>query len=368
MGPHSVTTVSRRAGGLDAWTVSICALLAGVLCPSFPAAGQYGIGVKSLNSGRPQPLNIQELGPNTSMSILHPGVGRLPGGGRPSLALPLFTRGRVNRMQVPGRTIRGDSVRYALLLRRQRLVNDHSLGNTVRRLSEDIVGPRLHAPMRQIDVDRTLERMDPAASSERPSISEHLVERMAAYQRERTTDGWSYFKKGDYLRSRAAFEAAEPIDRSDPIPRFGQLLSSAASTHYSRAVYKLSRIAERDEQDLSGVPTMFEYDISLQAAFADEEELDQFIGMLRRFAERHSDSQGAQALYCYLLWYCRLEDAALEAAGVAARIKAADPTSPWARFESMMQDAQRKIRDAGDRERQPRGTTSDVTLEPLPAG
>ncbi len=53
------------------------------------------------------------------------------------------------------------------------------------------------------------------------------------------SSGWAYFQDGDYLRARSAFESAEIVSESSPVPRFGKLVVDVAQQHYRRAITQL---------------------------------------------------------------------------------------------------------------------------------
>lgn len=336
---------------LDGWTKRFGTCLVGIVLGVSTAAAQYGVTAKPMSSRRPPTPNIGVPGTRTSRSWGPGGIGSILGGGGPLFGLPTSQRRLANRSPVAPRLRDGSGLYgYAPLTQRQRLLSEHSLAGTIRSLNAGIEAFSLvHAP-RQVDLDRAIQEVGAATEGDRAAFADLMVERLAAYQREQMADGWAYFKNGDYLRSLGAFEAAESLDRRKWGPRFGQLMSAAASGHYRRAINKLKRIVDYDAARPPGEPGMFEYDTSLQSVVATEQALDVLLRRLRHLAQNHPESIGSQALYCYLLWYGRLEDAAIEAAAIAERINRTYPESFWSRFGPMIQEAQRKAAIARERD------------------
>ena len=374
IGPYRVTTLLCRAGGPDAWRMSFCGTLAGVFLAISTAAAQTGVTVKPVASRVPRTFGAARTGPDTSASYRRGGLGGpLDDIIRPlGLAQPRFDvrpsyRRRGNPGLTPLRSI-GGQTGYAPLFGGERLLQENSLAGVLRRLSEGIAGTTLHQLPAPIEFEGVLQEVDGAAAGEGQEFSDLLAQRIAAYHRERIAAGWVYLQSGDYLRSMAAFESLESVDRRSTLPRFGQLLSAVANGHYRRAINKLARILKYDESRGPAVPGMFEYDVSLQTLMGTEGDLNSFLQPLRFFAERHPGSDGPQALYCYLLWYLRSENTAIEAAGIAEQIKNADPYSRWARFGPMIREAQRQLRETDGPERQPEANASDAASETPPAG
>ncbi len=182
-------------------------------------------------------------------------------------------------------------------------------------------------------------------------ISEYLTQRVTAYRRDRTADGWAYLNNENLVRAMAAFRSAEAADREAPMPRFGQLITAVVAGQYHSALTLLERIRDYEESGRSDPPSMLEYDVVLQDLVGgDEEAVDELLIQYKRISERALEDVRAQALYAYLLWYGGTEEAAREAIAVADRIARNHPASTWARLAAMMRETQRprQANAAGD--------------------
>lgn len=194
---------------------------------------------------------------------------------------------------------------------------------------------------RQVDVERTLESMTDADPASSVGYSDLMLGHIEIRRRQAMADGWARFHQSDYVRALAAFESAAMVAPNDPTATFGELMSVVANRHHRRALHKLVELAFHDETRPAGVRGMFEFDFSLADAFVSADALAVVLDDLREFAQTNPDNPPVQALYCYVIWYTRSADAAMEARSAAARIERKYPTSPWARFHQMIQEAER---------------------------
>ena len=181
--------------------------------------------------------------------------------------------------------------------------------------------------------------------------AEMLFTRIRSERRHLLGNGWGYFKEGENLRARMAFQAAELVDPRAPAPRFGQIIVDVRQKHYRRAMTQLAKLVTYDQTRSAGMPGMFEYTLSLQKLYGSEDDLRTMLFDMGRFAQNNPTSEPVQALYCLILWYSGYDDARIEAVGIASRLKrtAVDPNSAWARFHDLVQAAQRKRELAGAR-------------------
>ncbi len=232
----------------------------------------------------------------------------------------------------------------AFVARPQLMLRSSSYTAPIRRLS---IGGSLatfrYAPS-QDDIERTLREIDNTDIT-RDDYSLNLLLEIRGQRKRLIEDGWAFLKDGDYLRSRGAFEAAETVDPHAPAPRFGQLIVDVANRHYRRAMTQLAKNLSYDQRRRPGTDAIFEYNISLQRAFPSDETLRIILLELRRFAQFNVDAPAVQALYCYVLWYSRFDDAMIEAVSIARRLRrtAGDPESAWAMLHSRIQEAMRKL-------------------------
>ena len=195
---------------------------------------------------------------------------------------------------------------------------------------------------RQVDVDQTLATMMAADTENSVGYADLMLGHIAIRRRQALADGWAHFHKGDYVRALAAFESAAMVAPNDPAAPFGQFMCVVANRHHRRALYKLAKLARRDQTRPAGVPGMFELDFSLADAFVSADALVTVLDGLREFAQTNPDNPQVQALHCFVLWYTRSNDAVIEARSTAARIQRTHPASPWARFHHMIQTAERR--------------------------
>lgn len=232
------------------------------------------------------------------------------------------------------------------LSRPQALIRQNAFTAPLSRLATRIISPNLLHTPRQVDVERTLKEIQETAGKPRANVSSFLFERIAAKRQQFMTDGWAYFHDGDYRRALAAFDAVEIVDRKVPGPRFGQLMSAVAGGSLRRAMHKMGKLYHYAALQPEGTLAIFEYNVSLQAAFGTPEELERVLSGVRTFAQKNPDNVAVQAMFCYVLWYTHLEDAVIEAASVAERIHRTHPASPWAGLHLMILEAQRKALEA----------------------
>ncbi len=258
-------------------------------------------------------------------------------------------RSRVNRRgRTPDLNRNGTSnSQINVFLNRPRgLVQRSAFGAPVRRMSLGSTSETRKYTPTQDEIDRAVEEITRSGALERPDrYAEFLFSEITAQRRRLLTDAWGYFKDRDYLRSRAAFEAAEMIDTRAPAPRFGLIMLDVANQHYRRAMTQLAKNVGYDARRAPGAEGLFDYDVSLRLAFASEDDLRSTLLSLREFAQQNLEVAPVQALYCYVLWYSRFQDGMIESASIAARLRrtARDPESPWAKFDGFIQAARRKM-------------------------
>ena len=350
----SKTTDSRTprpVGGSPIGSLGLA--LAVVMVCAAPARSQFGVRPQPVGKSRPTRLpggqvqlpgltrtfdvpSIRYAGYTTSLGARRAGV---PSGDPIGGAPILHVGGRI------GRTLPAISGQfldtYDPFARQERLLRDYDLGGSLSRWQQTFVLPNVGQASRREGADGAVE--PPAAPlGEGVRMSTHLRERMAAYQRDRTADGWALLKEGDRLRAMAAFRIAEAADRNAQMPRFGQLIAAVTAGHYRQAIATLERIRNYDQRRPPGSPNMLGYEVTLADVLGgDENAVDELLLGIRRRADDAREYPAAQALCAYLLWYRGTEDAALDALGVADRIARNHPGSPWARLGVMMREAQR---------------------------
>lgn len=258
---------------------------------------------------------------------------------------PLNRRGLMNINQNGTSTTQINS----FLARPNALLRGSSFTAPVRRLSlGTTAATRMYMPT-QAEMDRAVQEIQQSGALEQPDrYADFMWGQIVAQRRRLLEDGWAYFKDRDYLRARSAFEGAEMIDSRAPAPRFGQIIVDVTVEHYRRAMTQLARSVNYDSKRPPDVEGLFEYNVSLRRAFGSEDDLRDVIFKLRRFAQQNLDIPPVQALYAYVLWYSRYHDAMIEAASIAARLRrtVANPKSPWAHFDGMIQEARQKIEQA----------------------
>ncbi len=222
----------------------------------------------------------------------------------------------------------------------------------IRRMSISGLGNSQRFGSSQAEIKAKIEAAIEAMKNSDPPedhYAEILLTRLRSERRHLLSEGWGYFKDRENLRARMAFEAAELVDPRAPAPRFGQIIVDVERKHYRRAMTQLAKLVTYDQTRSAGMPGMFEYTMSLQKLYGSEDDLRMMLFNTGRFAQQNPTSEPVQALYCLILWYSGYGDARAEAVGIASRLKrtAADPNSAWARFDDMVQAAQRKRELAG---------------------
>ncbi len=232
----------------------------------------------------------------------------------------------------------------ALIYRPRILLQNNGFTAPVRRMSLTSMVNNLKYGSSQAEIEAAIAETRKQLQQE-DNYAEMLLRQIRSDRRRLLADGWGYFKDEDNLRARKSFESAEFVDERAPAPRFGQLIVDVDQKHYRRAITQLAKIVTYDGARAVGMPGLFEYDVSLQGLYSSEDDLRNALFELRQFAQRNPDTAPVQALYCYILWYSRYDDAMIEAAGIAARMKrtAKDPESAWARLHDHLQAARRKL-------------------------
>ncbi len=328
-----------------AWVV----VMAAATCWCSPATAQYGISPNPMSSQRRSGNHTSSASTSRRATTAFTGGRRDNGlgyGQGVTVSGLRRSSAQQTRSALPATAPRARGVgRFPRRLPSGRPTLDATIAGAFQRLTATSSVPNLRFATRQQDVDRTLGRIEAEDDLPRRSFSDLMDIRFNAFKRERLENGWTYFKQGEYRRALSEFVSAESIDRRDPIPRFGQLISTAAAGQFLRAINKLDKIVTYNAKKPDDVDGMFAYPISLRSLFDGDDAFERFADTMRRFSDQNHDNPNAQALYCYLLWYYRDEDATIQAQSIAARIKDANPEAPWARFEETMRNAPSQTQD-----------------------
>ncbi|MCP4249658.1 MAG: hypothetical protein GY778_21670 [bacterium] len=186
-------------------------------------------------------------------------------------------------------------------------------------------------------VDQPRFSIDQPPPVERRSQADMLELRLDGMREEALENAWSYFRAGNFLRARAAFQNAEMLDRDDPEPRIGMFYSDISEQRYSQAAHGLIRIYRLD-----GDGDPFAVDYKLVERYESEQALRLGLQRLRqalRFRRtalmgaaeasrprggallEGGDMLGMMAAASFAYWHSGLDDLQLEAIEYAERLQ-----------------------------------------------
>lgn len=268
-------------------------------------------------------------------SMWSPSVRRPPDPLHPATASPF--RKRISQL-------------YGGFGRRLRPTEPGDLSELLVRRSGLIEATSLNAPVRRAFLDNrvalgfqaSLERT-PYVRRESPAPREESVAGIRLDQRLREgadqavervrSEGWAWFRQGEYWRAARAFESAALLRPVDTESRIGELfcyLSLGATRTAMATLYALHR---RD-------PGLFSHPITMRTAYGDAAEARQLPIRLRLQVNANPDNPDLRALYALALWYLAERD---EAIVVAANLSDDHPGAVYGDWPARMQAARKAL-------------------------
>lgn len=236
---------------------------------------------------------------------------------------------------------------YGSLWRTQQMMRQYSFNHPVAYANTySPVANLLNRPP-QIDPQQALEEYRKAQQEAKNYDYGSLMTLQVGSQLRRfLQDGWAYLRDKRYPRAISAFDTAHEIDPIAPSARFGQVIATVAAEQYRRAMTRLAMLLLYETRRSPEIPSMFEYNANLQNNFGSVDDLRECMLSLRTFSQLNPQNPHVQALYVYVLWYSRFQDAMKEAESIALSIARQHPDSPWASFFPMIQRAVAVLREA----------------------